>query len=224
MLAGGLHLARILAVARRPRPPTRTSGRCSTEVREAITAGSSFADALAQHPHIFDRLYVAVVRAGELSGLPAAGARHPDHLPREDGPAPAQGRRRHHLSGRHPRRRAPHRVHHDRQDRADLRGRCTRGPTPCCRRRPACSSRSATLVRDYTLRGLPARHRWPSCSSSRRSRPRLGRRLFDGAQAPDAAVRHADPQGDHGADLPDPERAPAAPASRCWRRWRPWRA
>src|SRR5262249_57356922 len=39
-----------------------------TDVREAITAGSSFADALAQHPHVFDRLYVAVVRAGEISG------------------------------------------------------------------------------------------------------------------------------------------------------------
>src|SRR5262249_51002965 len=38
------------------------------EVREAITAGNNFADALAQHPHMFDRLYVAVVRAGELSG------------------------------------------------------------------------------------------------------------------------------------------------------------
>jgi type IV pilus assembly protein PilC len=38
------------------------------DVRETITAGSSFADALGLHPHIFDRLYVAVVRAGELSG------------------------------------------------------------------------------------------------------------------------------------------------------------
>jgi type IV pilus assembly protein PilC len=38
------------------------------DVREAITAGASFADALALHPHVFDRLYVAVVRAGELSG------------------------------------------------------------------------------------------------------------------------------------------------------------
>src|SRR5439155_6566118 len=39
-----------------------------TQVREAITAGASFADALGQHPHMFDRLYVAVVRAGEISG------------------------------------------------------------------------------------------------------------------------------------------------------------
>ena len=38
------------------------------DVRETITAGSGFADALGRHPHIFDRLYVAVVRAGELSG------------------------------------------------------------------------------------------------------------------------------------------------------------
>jgi type IV pilus assembly protein PilC len=38
------------------------------EVRDSVTAGSSFADALAQHPHIFSPLYQAIVRAGELSG------------------------------------------------------------------------------------------------------------------------------------------------------------
>ncbi len=67
MLAGGLHLARILS-SLAAETANKHLQKALTQVREAITAGSSFADALAQHPHIFDRLYVAVVRAGELSG------------------------------------------------------------------------------------------------------------------------------------------------------------
>ena len=67
MLGGGLHLARILTSL-----ATETANKnfktVLNDVRGAISAGSSFADALGQHPHIFDRLYVAVVRAGELSG------------------------------------------------------------------------------------------------------------------------------------------------------------
>jgi type IV pilus assembly protein PilC len=67
MLAGGLHLARILSSL-----ATETANqhfkKSLTQVRDAITAGSSFADALNQHPHMFDRLYVSVVRAGEISG------------------------------------------------------------------------------------------------------------------------------------------------------------
>jgi type IV pilus assembly protein PilC len=67
MLGGGLHLVRILTSL-----ATETSNKnfhkVLTSVRDAITGGSSFADALAQFPHIFDRLYVAVVRAGEMSG------------------------------------------------------------------------------------------------------------------------------------------------------------
>jgi type IV pilus assembly protein PilC len=67
MLASGLHLTRVLT----------TLGNGSTnahfrktlhDVSEALTAGTTFASALEQHPHIFDRLYVEVVRAGELSG------------------------------------------------------------------------------------------------------------------------------------------------------------
>ena len=67
MLAGGLHLARILSslAAETTNQPFKKT---VFQIRDAITAGSSFADALGQHPHIFDRLYVAVVRAGEISG------------------------------------------------------------------------------------------------------------------------------------------------------------
>jgi type IV pilus assembly protein PilC len=67
MLAGGLHLARILS-ALASETTNKRFQRVLDDVREAITAGSSFADALGRHPRIFDRLYVAVVRAGELSG------------------------------------------------------------------------------------------------------------------------------------------------------------
>ncbi|HEV8440491.1 MAG TPA: type II secretion system F family protein [Methylomirabilota bacterium] len=67
MLAGGLHLARILT-SLAAETGNKYFGKVLNQVRDSITAGSSFADALAQHPHIFDRLYVAVVRAGELSG------------------------------------------------------------------------------------------------------------------------------------------------------------
>jgi type IV pilus assembly protein PilC len=67
MLAGGLHLARILT-ALAGETTNKQFRSVLDDVREAITAGASFADALGLHPHVFDRLYVAVVRAGELSG------------------------------------------------------------------------------------------------------------------------------------------------------------
>lgn len=71
MLAGGLHLARILT-SLAAETTNKQFQKALSQIREAITAGSSFADALAQQPHIFDRLYVSVVRAGEISGsLPA---------------------------------------------------------------------------------------------------------------------------------------------------------
>jgi general secretion pathway protein F len=39
-----------------------------TQVREKVNEGSTLADALADHPSIFDNLYVQMVRAGERSG------------------------------------------------------------------------------------------------------------------------------------------------------------
>src|SRR5262245_16270557 len=67
MLAGGLHLARILS-SLAAESVNKNFKKVLIQVREAVTAGSSFADALGAHPHIFDRLYVSVVRAGEISG------------------------------------------------------------------------------------------------------------------------------------------------------------
>ncbi|HOZ47597.1 MAG TPA: type II secretion system inner membrane protein GspF [Candidatus Hydrogenedentes bacterium] len=39
------------------------------EISEDVQAGSTFSDALAKHPKAFDRLYVNMVRAGEVGGL-----------------------------------------------------------------------------------------------------------------------------------------------------------
>jgi general secretion pathway protein F len=39
-----------------------------SEVRSAVNEGSSFGDALAKHPKLFDELFVSMVRAGEIAG------------------------------------------------------------------------------------------------------------------------------------------------------------
>ena len=67
MLGGGLHLVRILT-SLAAETTNQKFRQVLASVRDSITSGSTFADALGQHPHIFDRLFVAVVRAGELSG------------------------------------------------------------------------------------------------------------------------------------------------------------
>jgi general secretion pathway protein F len=38
------------------------------DVKNAVNEGSSLADALSQHPEVFDHLYVSMIRAGEASG------------------------------------------------------------------------------------------------------------------------------------------------------------
>ncbi len=40
-----------------------------TQVKETVEGGSTFADALAKHPSIFNALYVQLVRAGESGGV-----------------------------------------------------------------------------------------------------------------------------------------------------------
>jgi type IV pilus assembly protein PilC len=67
MLGGGLHLVRILT-ALAAESPHKVFTKVLERVRDDITAGGTFADALAQHPHVFNTLYVSIVRAGELSG------------------------------------------------------------------------------------------------------------------------------------------------------------
>jgi len=67
MLGGGLHLVRILT-ALAAESTHKVFTKVLERVRDDITAGSTFADALAQHPHVFNQLYVSIVRAGEVSG------------------------------------------------------------------------------------------------------------------------------------------------------------
>ena len=40
-----------------------------THLATAVESGSTFSEALAQHPHIFNKLYVNMVKAGELGGV-----------------------------------------------------------------------------------------------------------------------------------------------------------
>ncbi len=40
-----------------------------TKVKESVESGSTFADALAKHPKVFDQLYVNLVSAGEVGGI-----------------------------------------------------------------------------------------------------------------------------------------------------------
>lgn len=40
-----------------------------TDVRNQVEAGSNLSDAIAKHPQVFDRLYVAMVKAGETGGI-----------------------------------------------------------------------------------------------------------------------------------------------------------
>src|SRR6266478_8162060 len=67
MLGGGLHLVRILT-ALAAESTHKVFSKILERVRNDITAGSTFADALAQHPHVFNQLYISIVRAGEVSG------------------------------------------------------------------------------------------------------------------------------------------------------------
>jgi type IV pilus assembly protein PilC len=67
MLDAGIHLVRILtAIARES--TNRKFSEVLDDVRTAVTAGATFAEALNLHPAVFNRLYVAVVRSGEQSG------------------------------------------------------------------------------------------------------------------------------------------------------------
>src|SRR5712692_10571840 len=67
MLGGGLHLVRILT-ALAAESTHKVFSNVLERVQDDITAGATFADSLSQHPHVFNRLYVSIVRAGEVSG------------------------------------------------------------------------------------------------------------------------------------------------------------
>ena len=68
LVNAGLPLMRALRVLQRQEktPALKTA---LASMAEAIESGSTFAEALAAHPKIFDRLYVNMVRAGEAGGV-----------------------------------------------------------------------------------------------------------------------------------------------------------
>ncbi len=68
LIEAGLPLLRSLnTLARQERNAVmRTT---MTQLSEAVESGGTFSEALAQHPRIFDKLYINMVKAGELGGV-----------------------------------------------------------------------------------------------------------------------------------------------------------
>ena len=68
LIDAGLPLLRSLTVlAKQERDPVLR--KTINQIAEAVQGGSTFSDALAQHPAIFNDLYVNMVKAGELGGV-----------------------------------------------------------------------------------------------------------------------------------------------------------
>ena len=68
MIDAGLPLVQCLDILS-SQQPNRTFKEVLTSVKESVEAGSTFADALAKHPRVFDRLFVNLVAAGEVGGI-----------------------------------------------------------------------------------------------------------------------------------------------------------
>jgi type IV pilus assembly protein PilC len=68
LIDAGLPLVRGLNVLRK-QEKNLTMKRVLGEIAESVESGSTFSEALAQHPKIFPRLYVNMVRAGEAGGV-----------------------------------------------------------------------------------------------------------------------------------------------------------
>ena len=68
LIDSGLPLLRGLTVLgkQEPDPVMRTT---VSKLGDAVQGGSTFSDALSQHPRIFNKLYVNMVKAGELGGV-----------------------------------------------------------------------------------------------------------------------------------------------------------
>jgi len=68
LIDAGLPLLRGLRVLEKQERNV-TLKRCLSEIGQAVEGGSTFSEALAHHPKIFNRLYVNMVRAGEAGGV-----------------------------------------------------------------------------------------------------------------------------------------------------------
>ena len=68
MVNSGLSMLRCLYVLEE-QTPNKKLAKVIGEVRADVEAGISLSDALEKHPKVFSRLYVSMVRAGELGGI-----------------------------------------------------------------------------------------------------------------------------------------------------------
>ena len=68
LINAGLPLLRSLRVLHRQERNSKLKS-ITTDMAEAIESGSTFAEALAQHPSVFNKLFVNMVKAGELGGV-----------------------------------------------------------------------------------------------------------------------------------------------------------
>jgi len=67
MLAAGLTLSRALSVLER-QSDNKVLKKVVTDLENAVKGGASFHEALAEHPKIFSRLFIAMTKAGEEGG------------------------------------------------------------------------------------------------------------------------------------------------------------
>jgi len=68
LIDAGLPLLRSLSILQAQLKPSKLRD-ITEEMIEDIQAGTTFSEALARHPKVFDRLYVNMVRAGEIGGM-----------------------------------------------------------------------------------------------------------------------------------------------------------
>jgi type IV pilus assembly protein PilC len=68
MISSGLSLLRALTILGE-QTSNRRLGEVITQVRAEIEQGTSLSGAMAKHPKVFNRLYVSMVRAGEIGGF-----------------------------------------------------------------------------------------------------------------------------------------------------------
>ena len=68
MVNSGLSMLRCLYVLEE-QTPNKKLAKVVSEIRADVEAGISLSDALEKHPRVFSRLYVSMVRAGELGGI-----------------------------------------------------------------------------------------------------------------------------------------------------------
>ena len=68
LIDSGLPLLRGLTVLGKQEPNQVLRGTVNS-LADSVQAGSTFSESLAQHPRIFDKLYVNMVKAGELGGV-----------------------------------------------------------------------------------------------------------------------------------------------------------